>query len=528
MALEEMALNGINVITKSDVDNILAIAQSAGLSAIGLKELEMALKSLDTYDPGTADTDTDNHRRRQNEVRNIPKKQDGAGALLSGLPNLFRQQTGNNPAQRKQNDDKTVQKKSAPGTAEKILEGLREQMQSWNPADFYAEFDAASLGSAMGSAANSAKDAADAAKDTAEIIKEAVAETFDFIETVIENFEKNLADIEYKAGNTAESFGTRAAAYGEAQTAASFGTELLQADYDKYMAKANAVGLDEVLAQKVRGGDSAIWDYTDDTVKQQIKDYETWYKKAQDCQDKIEDLKKKQRELAQANIELLITQYEKFAATIEHANTRIEKRIALKEAWGFSASIGNYTGINKNLQKQISYIREEDKQLKELQKTVVKGSEAWYEYNERLEANAAALIDLKQQMAENAKAAASLAKAAADKKAETYDAKNEQYEAKSDNAVSAKSKNKFIDKKMANIDKTQAAYDAAVAADSKNLKASAKTLNKFKSTKENKGILDSIRKCIKDGKRIPQKLLDQASKLEDSGKLYNACVQYNA
>ena len=244
--------------------------------------------------------------------------------------------------------------------------------------------------------------------------------------------------------------------------------------------------------------------------------------------DKIDELKDKQLELTQASIELLITQYEKLSTKVENANDRMEKWISLKESWGFSANTKNYDSMNKNIKKQIDYINKQDEQLKLLQKTVTKGSEAWYEYNERIDSNKSSLIELKQQMQENATAAAALAKATADKKTEKYDSQDELYDAKIDNATSAKSKNKLIDKKISNINKTQKAYNTAVSTDNKNLKSAKKTISKFKSTSENKKILASIKKAAKSGKRISQSLLNKASKLNDNGKLYNACVQYNA
>lgn len=380
-------------------------------------------------------------------------------------------------------------------------------------------------GSATSKAVN---DAAKAAKDAAKDVKEAVAETFDFIENGINRFDRALSKLEDKAGKTSSSFTSRLNAYKEALNATTFGIELLTDDYNKYMQKANEVGLNEDIASAVRGGASNIWDYTDDTVKQQIKDYQSWYDKAQDCLDKIDELKDKQLELTQASIELLITQYEKLSTKVENANDRMEKWISLKESWGFSANTKNYDSMNKNIQKQIDYINKQDEQLKLLQKTVTKGSEAWYEYNERIDSNKTSLIELKQQMQENATAAAVLAKATADKKTEKYDSQDELYDAKIDNATSAKSKNKLIDKKISNINKTQKAYNTAVSTDNKNLKSAKKTIGKFKSTKENKKVLASIKKAAKAGKRISQSLLDKASKLNDNGKLYNACVQYNA
>lgn len=60
--------------------------------------------------------------------------------------------------------------------------------------------------------------------------------------------------------------------------------------------------------------------------------------------------------------------------------------------------MGNYKDMNKNITVQISYINKQNAELKKLQKSVAKGSEAWYEYNERIDSNKSSLQDLKQQM----------------------------------------------------------------------------------------------------------------------------------
>lgn len=512
LALSKIDVNNIKLDTKADVDNIIAIANAAGASAAQIAALKTALASLSNA--------------------NITKWDDANKGGGMGSTNLMNPAKLNTPSSGNSKIDQFAKQQQAQKTKDavqdatdtlaKTLDDIKNGAYNLDASNFYANY---SGGSATSKAVN---DAAKAAKDAAKDVKEAVAETFDFIENGINRFDRALSKLEDKAGKTSSSFTSRLNAYKEALNATTFGIELLTDDYNKYMQKANEVGLNEDIASAVRGGASNIWDYTDDTVKQQIKDYQNWYDKAQDCLDKIDELKDKQLELTQASIELLITQYEKLATKIENVNDRTEKWISLKESWGFSASTKNYDSMNKNIQKQIDFIIKQDEQLKLLQKTVTKGSEAWYEYNERIDSNKASLIELKQQMQENATAAAELAKATADKKTEKYDSQDELYDAKIDNATSAKSKNKLIDKKISNINKTQKAYNTAVSTDNKNLKSAKKTISKFKSTKENKKILASIKKAAKSGKRISQSLLNKASKLNDNGKLYNACVQYNA
>lgn len=512
LALSKIDVNNIKLDTKADVDNIIAIANAAGASAAQIGALKTALASLSNANITKWDDANKGGGMGSIDLMN-PAKLNTPSSGNSKIDQFAKQQQA-------QKAKDAVQ--DATDTLAKTLDDIKNGAYNLDASNFYANY---SGGSATSKAVN---DAAKAAKDAAKDVKEAVAETFDFIENGINRFDKALSKLEDKAAKTSSSFTSRLNAYKEALNATSFGIELLTDDYNKYMQKANEVGLNEDIASAVRGGASNIWDYSDDTVKQQIKDYQNWYDKAQDCLDKIDELKDKQLELTQASIELLITQYEKLSTKVENANDRMEKWISLKESWGFSANTKNYNSMNKNIQKQIDYINKQDEQLKLLQKTVTKGSEAWYEYNERIDSNKASLIELKQQMQENATAAAALAKATADKKTEKYDSQDELYDAKIDNATSAKSKNKLIDKKISNINKTQKAYNTAVSTDNKNLKSAKKTISKFKSTSENKKILASIKKAAKSGKRISQSLLNKASNLNDNGKLYNACVQYNA
>ena len=162
-------------------------------------------------------------------------------------------------------------------------------------------------------------------------------------------------------------------------------------------------------------------------------------------------------------------------------------------------------------------------------------SKACANYNAALVANDTAQATsalsretIRQELTDLAEQRASLAKTTADSKVEKYDSKDELYDAKLDNATSTSSKNKLIDRKISNINNRQSAYNIAVKTDNKNIKSAQKNISKIKSTKENKKILTSIKKTAKAGKRISQSLLNKAAKLNDGGKLYDACIQYNA
>ena len=58
--------------------------------------------------------------------------------------------------------------------------------------------------------------------------------------------------------------------------------------------------------------------------------------------------------------------------------------------------------MNKYTQKQIDYTIKQNGQLRELQKTTTKGSEAWNEYQKRIDDNNNSIKQLTKSMAENA------------------------------------------------------------------------------------------------------------------------------
>ena len=373
--------------------------------------------------------------------------------------------------------------------------------------------------SATGQSANGA---------SSEETKTTVKETFDFIETALSRIEKAIAKVRAKAEDTFLSFTDRSKHYEKTISGITEEIDKQREAYGKYTAQANSVGLEEKYARQARDGSMELETIEDDETKQKIRDFTNWHQKAEQCQDKMEELKKTQKELIQANFEMLLTKYDKLFSRLESKNNRIQNKIDMKEAWGFSAGKRNYNAMNKNLQSQISNLKKQNEELRNLKKTVAETSEAWYEYDSQIQSNNQTMQNLKKSMTENAKAAAALPKAKADKTIAAYDAADEQYDAKIDNAVKPEKMNSLIGKKTANIGKRRKAYNNAVKADKDSLKDAKKKLNNFKSPKTSKKFLKKIRNCVKSGKAIGEKILEKAYSLDDNGKLYNACLQYNA
>ena len=365
-------------------------------------------------------------------------------------------------------------------------------------------------------------------------------ETFNFIETAITRIESAIDRVKSKAGETFRSFTSRSKAYSDAIAKITKEINIQEQAKQQYTANRDSIGLSEEWAAQVRDGSLNIAEIGDSSLKEQIRKYQEWNDKINECDKSIEDLKKEQRELVNENIELLITKYEKLTARTSNAVQRTQNRIDLKEALGGSAGIRSYISMNEGLSRQIGYIKEQNKELKEQQKNVPKCSEAWYEYQEQMDSNTASVQSLTKSMIENARAAASLAGEKADKNVEKYDSKDELYDAKIANATTAKKKNNLIDKKVKNMDNRQKEYDRAVVTSTDNLNSSASEIKRMKSKKTNtknktanaqnktyNAVLKKVKAQIASGRKISSSLLDQAYQLNDNYELWNACVQYN-
>ncbi len=501
-AAEFLAKQDLSQITGVRIDELMAEAESAGI--LNNELYRLMLQEIDFNNAQISSTD------KINALNSI------ANAALGTVAALSLAQYATEWADYK---TKTVGETGQNSTEDYYVQFYKEKLESLLHT---ANEKSAPQYRGKRPPSNAAKSASPAKE------KEATVETFNFIETLLERLSKAFDKLKSAGENTFKSLTARAGAYEAALSVVEKQINAQQQAQNTYMEKAYAVGLDEYWAAQVRDGSLALTDVTDDGLKEKIKEYQEWYEKALACGEAVEDLKREQTELAQAKIELLVTQYDNLLEKLSGKNDRIQGRIDIKEAWGFSAGKVNYKNMNKNLRQQIKYTIEQNRELENLKSTVKEGSEAWYEYNQRIDANNASLQEMKKTMAENAKAAAALAGETAASKVEKQDDKKELYDAKIDNATMAKQKNKLIDKKSGAIDRQQDAYNDAVAKDKKNLNSAKRAIKNFKGTKENKSLLKSLKKYTKSGKKIPKDFLDKAEKLNDNGKLYNACVQYNA
>lgn len=376
-----------------------------------------------------------------------------------------------------------------------------------------------------GSSYKSAVDKANKASKDSSSASEPTVETFDFIETAVKRCEERIDSFKTTAENTYKSLSTRTKAYADLINETTNEINLQQQAYSSYMAKANSFGLGEEWASQVRNGSINIADVTDDVLKQQIKNYQTYYEKAKSALDTVADLRTELIKLKTEKIQLEIDVKGNKLDTLESQLDKIQNRMDLKESWGFTASAGDYRNLNSNLKKQVANLTSQNSLIKSQQSLVKKGSEQWYEYKKAIDDNNASIQDLTKSMAENATSMSEIANNKASTKVDKLDSSDELLKAKGENESYYKKQNSLINSEIKNIKKRQSAYNKAVSTNKSSLSSSIKSIKK---TKGNKSLMKQIKSYTKSKKEIPSSLLNKALSLKDNGTLYEKLVRYNA
>jgi hypothetical protein len=159
------------------------------------------------------------------------------------------------------------------------------------------------------------------------------------------------------------------------------------------------------IISKIQNGTMDISIYGDST-KEKIKEYQTWYEKALDARNAVEDLITKQDELNRQKIDNVITQYEQFIGVVDNASRKAQSTLDLRIATGKEITRDDYASLMNAQIDKISLLREEQSVLEaEMQKQIAEGtlvqrSDAWYEYNRSIAEIELSLIEANQQMVE--------------------------------------------------------------------------------------------------------------------------------
>lgn len=212
-------------------------------------------------------------------------------------------------------------------------------------------------------------------------------ETFDWIDILFSRLERTIDNLDKTVNNAYKSWSDRNNAL--ASEIVEVGKLINQQNsaYTTYMNKADAVGLSESWASKVRNGSLSIEDETtiNESTAEKIKEYQEWYEKALKCEDAIEDLKQTEAELYEQRFENVQSEYDSILQGFEHTESMLNEYISQAEAKGRIVSKSYYQALIINERKNINALKNEQADLIAKRDeavasgAIVKGSQAWYD-----------------------------------------------------------------------------------------------------------------------------------------------------
>lgn len=359
--------------------------------------------------------------------------------------------------------------------------------------------------------------------------QEPVKETFDWIERKLEVLSEKTA----KLGQAFDS------AFTPSQTDAAYQAYLGQIEEEIlangtaisfYQDKLNSIGLSDEWISAIQNGSYSIDDITDETLKNQIQEYKTWYAKLEACQEKAIELEKQRLEIQNQYAQKIIEYQKKETEAYEDSIKRREKLVDLKETFGGTASKKDLLYQKKQTAAELNVIEQQTNKLKKLQATTTEGSAAWETYQEQIKANADSAADLVQSLAELADQIANLPLDNLDAYIDKNDEKKELYEARLGNATTASKKNGIINKEIGLVNKNNAKTQNTAKTTAANLKvavSSIDTVRKSDKVTKTDDTYQKVQSYVKSKKQIPASLI---TKLGQMGyeHLVTACCDYNA
>lgn len=362
------------------------------------------------------------------------------------------------------------------------------------------------------------------------------SQTFDWLETRLDRLNQKTATLN-DAFSNAYGPDAKNEAYLAYLSAIEEEIDANSAAIAYYRQRLNEIGLSYEWIARIQSGAFDISTVTDQTLIDQIQQYQSFYEKILGYQNTVEALEQ-QRQKAQADHARDVT--DTYSQEIDAFQKIIDKQkaaVSLKEVFGGSASKKELETQQNAVNRQINRIEEQNRGLDQLIRTTAYGSEAWQIYHDKIEENKDSILDFTQSLADLAKEIASLPLDKLDAGLEKISQKKEQTDAKLANATTVKEQNKLINRQMSLTRKENLQTQKAAAQTEENLGAaiedfsSAKmTDKKYVSTDQQKkidGYDKQIKTYTKGKKKIPASLITQLAE-EGHSNLAQAAVNYNA
>lgn len=238
-----------------------------------------------------------------------------------------------------------------------------------------------------GSGSNSSGSNSSSSQDKADEF----SETLDWIEVKINRCEEAIARLNKTEENTFSGWTLRTTALNDEIAKTADEIEWATQGYKRYLQQADSVALSEDYKRKVRNGEINIEDITDEDLYNRVQDYQNWYEKAVELQDKIQELNISLSELAQKKFDNIVTQFEDMEKVFTDTNDILDKLVDYAETKGRIISKSYYEAMLKNENENNKLlVQQRDQMVSELNELVNTGkvteySEAWYDLQQQID-----------------------------------------------------------------------------------------------------------------------------------------------
>lgn len=334
LRLAKLDVNKLQLDTRSDVNNILAIANASGASIAQIVMLEAALKNLQST------------------------KTSSLNALKKGV-SIYNSSLQNQEALKQNKVSFEDQLKQAQKEVQGVLNSIQNSAKL-NASDFYADYTGGSKSNGDSGGSQSEKE-------------------FNWIETLLSRIQNKISDLGKTASATWKSWTERNSALKDQMSAVSQEISLQQQAISKYESLAGSLGLSSYYQNLVKNGALDISTITDDNIADKISKYQEYWEKIVSAEDAIQDLEDELRNLARTEFDNVAKQFDDRLSVIEHETNLLNGTIDILENKGYLASAKLYDSLIQNEQERLSELQAKYTSLNSAISGISQGTEQWYE-----------------------------------------------------------------------------------------------------------------------------------------------------
>ena len=232
-----------------------------------------------------------------------------------------------------------------------------------------------SLTSSSGSSSGSSGSSSSPVKDT--------TKQYNWLEVAITRVQEAISRLNKIESNSFIGWIKRNVALNKEISKVTDNINLQRKAYEYYMSKANSVGLSDEYKQKVKNGAIQIEDITDETLQNQIDQYQEWYDKAIECSDAIQDLNINLSELQKKKFDNIRTEYDSLISLITSKADILDERMNRIEKQGYFVNKDYYEKLIAYENAEINNLKNEYSDLQSSLEEglsnglIEEGSEEW-------------------------------------------------------------------------------------------------------------------------------------------------------